>query len=94
MRSQFVANEVAHIYGLQSETGTPARNALSEHYPSTGLKIPLTAFVLDRPRRGFGNPAEPHALYGPPNFREFLILTFSCIFRDSVCESPPACVQK
>ena len=94
MRSQFVANDFSHIHGLQSESGTPARNALSEHYPSTGLKIPLTAFVLDRSRRGIGNPAEPHALYGPPNFREFLILTFSCIFRDSACESPPACVQK
>ena len=74
MRSQFVANEVAHIYGLQSETGTPARNALSEHYPSTGLKIPLTAVVLVTSGKGFDNPAEPHALDGPPNFPDFMIL--------------------
>ena len=74
MRSQLVANEFAHIYGLQSETGTPARNALSEHYPSTALKIPLTAFVLDTSGKGFDNPAETHALYGPPNFPEFMIL--------------------
>ena len=53
MRSKFFANEFAHIHGLQSETGTPARNALSEHYPTTGLKIPLTAFVLDTSGRGF-----------------------------------------
>lgn len=47
------------FYGLQSETGTPARNALSEHYPTTGLKIPLTVFVLDRSRRCFDDPAHP-----------------------------------
>ena len=94
LRSQLAANKFAQIHGLQSETGTPARNALSEHYPPTGLEIPLTAFNLDASGRGFADPAEPHALYRPPNFREFLILTFSCIFCDSACESPPACVQK
>ena len=59
MRSKFFANEFAHIHGLQSETGTPARNALSEHYPTTGLKIPLTVRNSDTSRKGFGDPADP-----------------------------------
>ena len=93
MRSKFFANEFAHIHGLQSETGTPARNALIEHYPATGLKIPLTAFVLDTSGRGFDNPAEPPALHEHPNFPEFMIFNFRCIFRDLIDESPPACVK-
>ena len=94
MRSKFFANEFAHIHGLQSETGTPALNALSEHYPTTGLKIPLTAFVLDTSGMGFDNPAEPPALHEHPNFSEFMIFNFRCIFRDLIDESPPACVKK
>ena len=92
MRSNFFANEFAHIHGLQSETGTPARNALSEHYPTTGLKIPLTAFVLDTSGMGFDNPAEPPALHEHPNFPEFMIFNFRCIFRDLI--DPPAGVKK
>lgn len=81
------------FYGLQSETGTPARNALSEHYPTTGLKIPLTAFVLDTSWKGFDNPAQLPALHEHPNFPEFMIFNFRCIFRDLIDESPPACVK-
>ena len=82
------------FYGLQSETGTPARNALSEHYPTTGLKIPLTAFVLDTSWKGFDNPAQPPALHEHPNFPEFMIFNFRCIFCALIDESPPAYVKK
>ena len=94
MRSKLFANEFAHIHGLQSETGTPARNALSEHYPATGLKIPLTAFVLDTSWKGFDNPAQPPALHEHLNFPEFMIFNFRCIFCALIDESPPAYVKK
>ena len=73
LRPQLPANAISRLWNARSNLcksicphsripksdRVPACNALSEHYPTTGLKIPLTVFVLDRSRRCFDDPAHP-----------------------------------